>query len=105
MAMSPAFGDFGITASTLGSPPLRELVEASAGADLRHLSIWPAATYQRARDEGWTDEAMRSLLSDHGVTVHDADAVVLWVGADDPGPPYFEEVLEPEVFAAAHALR
>ena len=52
----------GITASTLGSPPLRELVDAMTKADLRVLSFWPAATYQRARADGWSDRDVRKLL-------------------------------------------
>ena len=98
------FNEFGITASTLGNPPLRELVEACSAAQLTHLSIWPMATYYAARRDGWSDRDIRALLADHNLRVHDADAVVLWVGADDPGPPYFEEALEPEVFTAAEAL-
>ena len=94
----------GITASTLGSPPLRELVDAMVKADLRVLSFWPAATYQRARAEGWSDRDMRALFDDNGIVVHDADAIVAWVGPDDPGSPYFEEAPPDQVLAAAHAL-
>jgi sugar phosphate isomerase/epimerase len=94
----------GITASTLGSPPLRELVDAMVEADLRVLSFWPAATYQRARADGWSDRDMRALLDDNDIVVHDADAIVAWVGPDDPGGPYFEEAPPPDVFAAAQAL-
>jgi len=94
----------GITASTLGSPPPRELVAAMVGADLRALSFWPAATYYKARADGWTDAELRGLFDDNGIAIHDADAIVAWVGTDDPGSPYFEEVTEPEVFAAATAL-
>jgi sugar phosphate isomerase/epimerase len=94
----------GITASTLGSPPLRELVDAMTKADLRLLSFWPPATYQRARADGWSDRDMRALLDDNGIVVHDADALVAWVGADDPGGPYFEETTPDQVFAAAQGM-
>ena len=94
----------GITASTLGSPPLRELVDAMVKADLRVLSFWPPATYQRARADGWSDHDMRALLDDNGIVVHDADALVAWVGPDDPGGPYFEETVPDQVFAAAQAM-
>jgi sugar phosphate isomerase/epimerase len=94
----------GITASTLGSPPPRALVAAMDGADLRALSFWPAATYHRARADGWSDGDLRALFADNGIVVHDADAIVAWVGPDDPGSPYFEEVTEPEVLGAASAL-
>ena len=101
MPYSPSLG---ITASTLGSPPLRELVDAMVKADLRVLSFWPAATYQRARADGWSDGDMRALLDDNGISVHDADAWVAWVGDDDPGGPYFEETTPDQVLAAAQAL-
>ena len=101
MAYAPPIG---ITASTLGSPPLRELVDAMVKADLRVLSFWPAATYQRARAEGWSDRDMRTLLDDNGVAVHDADAWVAWVGPDDPGGQYFEESSPDLVLASAEAL-
>jgi sugar phosphate isomerase/epimerase len=94
----------GITASTLGSPPLRELVDAMVKADLRLLSFWPAATYQKARADGWSDRDMRALLDDNGIAVHDADAWVAWVGPDDPGGPYFEETTPDQVLVAAEAL-
>jgi sugar phosphate isomerase/epimerase len=83
---------------------MRELVDAMTKADLRLLSFWPPATYQRARADGWSDRDLRALLDDNGITVHDADALVAWVGADDPGGPYFEETTPDQVFAAAQAL-
>lgn len=95
----------GITASTLGSPPLRELVDAMVKADLRVLSFWPPATYQRSRADGWSDRDMRALFDDNGIVVHDADALVAWVGPDDPGGPYFEETTPDQVFEAAQAMR
>ena len=101
MAYAPPIG---ITASTLGSPPLRELVAAMDKADLRVLSFWPAATYTRSRAEGWSDSDMRALLGDHGIAVHDADAWVAWVGPDDPGGQYFEESSPDVVLASAEAL-
>jgi sugar phosphate isomerase/epimerase len=101
MAYAPPLG---ITASTLGSPPLRELVDAMVKADLRVLSFWPPATYQRARADGWSDGDIRALFDDNGIVVHDADALVAWVGPDDPGSPYFEETTPDQVFAAAEAM-
>jgi sugar phosphate isomerase/epimerase len=101
MAYAPPIG---ITASTLGSPPLRELVQAMDKANLRVLSFWPAATYMRARGDGWSDRDMRALLDDTGIAAHDADAWVAWVGPDDPGGQYFEESSPDLVLASAEAL-
>lgn len=99
-----SFDKFGITASTIGCPPLRKLAEVCQRVGLTYLSIWPPHTYRTAIAEGFTPASIKALLSDHGLQAHDADAVVLWVGPDDPGGPYFEEAPEPEVFEAAHAF-
>ena len=66
----------GITASTLGSPPLRELVDAMTKADLRLLSFWPPATYQRARADGWSDRDMRAMNAAVDVEHRDIRVVV-----------------------------
>ena len=97
-------GSLVLTGSTLGNPPFRELVEAAAGAGFAGLSLWPVPSYQRARAEGYSDADLRSLLADHGLAVNDVDARVAWVGLGDPGPPYYEEPSERELFAAAEAL-
>jgi len=93
-----------LTGSSLGSPPFRELVEAAAAGGFAGLSLWPAASYQRARAEGLADADLRALLADHGLAVADVDARVAWVGPGDPGPPYREEPSERELFDAAEAL-
>jgi len=96
--------DLALTASSLGNPPFRELVQASCDAGFAGLSIWPA-TWLRAREDGWTDAAMRAALTDHGLVVQDVDAAVVWAGADDPGPPYWgEDPPEDVVLRVAEAL-
>ena len=96
--------DFSITASSLGHPPFPTLVEAAAAAGFAGLSIWPEATYTRARAEGFSDEDLVAILADHGMVVQDVDALVGWVGPGDPGPPYFIESPRDSLFAAARAL-
>ena len=93
-----------LTGSTLGNPPFRELVAAAAAGGFAGLSLWPVPTYQRARAEGHSDADLRALLADHGLQVSDVDARVAWGGPGDPGPPYYEEPSERELFAAAEAL-
>jgi sugar phosphate isomerase/epimerase len=97
-------GSLVLTGSTLGNPPFRTLVEAAAAGCFAGLSLWPAPSYQRARAEGHSDSDLRALLRDHGLEVNDVDALIAWVGPDDPGPPYREEPSERELFAAAEAL-
>jgi sugar phosphate isomerase/epimerase len=96
--------DFSITASSLGSPPFRTMVEAASAAGFAGLSIWPEATYTRARADGWSDHDLGAILADHGMVVQDVDALVAWVGPDDPGGPYFIESPRDSLFAAARAL-
>jgi sugar phosphate isomerase/epimerase len=96
--------DFSITASSLGHPPFPTLIEAAAAAGFAGLSIWPEATYTRARAEGFSDDDLRAILADHGMVVQDVDALVGWAGPGDPGPPYFIESPRDSLFAAARAL-
>ncbi len=96
--------DLSITASTLGNPPFPTLVGAAAAAGFAGLSIWPEANYGRARAEGLSDKDLGVILEDHGVVVQDVDALVAWVGPDDPGPPYFIESPRDTLWAAAAAL-
>jgi sugar phosphate isomerase/epimerase len=86
-----------ITGSALGNPPTRELVDAATAAGYDGLSLWPAAGYGNSADD-------RRIIDDAGLSVFDVDALVAWVGPDDPGPPYFEEAPPAEVWAAAEAL-
>jgi sugar phosphate isomerase/epimerase len=96
--------DLVITSSTLGHPPWPELVAAAAGAGIRGLSLWPGPDFGRAVDSGMSVAEMRAVLDDGGVVVNDVDAMVQWVGPDDPGPPYFEEPPRPLLYEAAEAL-
>jgi sugar phosphate isomerase/epimerase len=96
--------DLSITASSLGHPPFPTLVDAASTAGFAGLSIWPEANYARARSEGFSDRDLRAILADHGMVVQDVDALVAWVGPDDPGPPYFIESPRDTLFAAAEAL-
>lgn len=96
--------DFSITASSLGHPPFPILVEAASSAGFAGLSIWPEANYVRARADGLSDHDLGAILADHGMIVQDVDALVAWVGPDDPGPPYFIESSRESLFAAASAM-
>jgi sugar phosphate isomerase/epimerase len=97
-------GDLVITASTLGHPPFPALAAAAAGAGFAGLSLWPEPDYGRAREAGMSDRQLRRILGDSGLVVQDVDALVGWVGADDPGPPYLLEPSRELLFAAAEGL-
>lgn len=85
-----------LTASALENPPMPVVAAAARRAGFDQVSLWPGAGYGTAAD--------RRALDDEGIGVWDVDAVVAWVGDDDPGGPYFEEAGEDAVFAAAEVL-
>ncbi len=93
--------DLVVTASSLGHPPFRELAEAAAAGGFQGLSIWPGMTYQPARDAGLRPAEMRQILADHGLVVNDVDALMVWVGPDEPSS---HGSTEAEMFEAAEAL-
>jgi sugar phosphate isomerase/epimerase len=104
--MSRALGpdDLVITGSTLGNPPFADLVAAAAGAGFAGISLWPEYTYARAVAEGRSPADLRAMVADAGLVVNDVEAVICWVGPDDPGPPYYEEPTEALLFETAEAF-
>ncbi|HEV8295844.1 MAG TPA: sugar phosphate isomerase/epimerase [Acidimicrobiales bacterium] len=86
-----------LAASVVGNPRITELVAAAVDAGYDALSLWPAAGYGAAREH-------RHIIEDAGLFVFDVDALVSWIGPDDPGSPYFEEAPADVVWAAADAL-
>ncbi len=96
--------DLVLTSSSLGNPDFPVLLEAAMAAGFQGLSLWPRNDYQRARDAGRSAAEMRTIISDHGLAAHDVDALVRWVGADDPGWPYLQEAPEALVWEAAVEL-
>ncbi len=99
-----AEGDLVLTASTLGHPPFPALATAAARAGFAGLSLWPEPDYGRARQAGMSDAQLRRILDDSGLVVQDVDALVGWIGPDDPGPPYLLEPSPELLFAAADGL-
>ena len=96
--------DLVITGSSLGNPPLPTLVEAAVAGGFAGISLWPVHSYAPARAEGRSAESIAAEIADAGLVVHEVDALIAWVGPDDPGPPYFEESPEPLLFETAEAL-
>ena len=86
-----------LTASALDNPPLAVVVDAAMRAGFDALSLWPGSGYGSSPEH-------RRVIEDAGLFVWDVDALVVWVGDDDPGSPYFEEAPADAVFAAAEAL-
>ncbi len=103
---APALGpaDLILSSGTLENPPFAELVAAAVAGDYRGISLWPGA-YGPDRRPGLSLRDMRSMLADNGLVMWDVDAVVAWVGPDDPGPPYLEESPEHVLFEIAAELQ
>ena len=102
---SPALGpaDLDLSSGTLENPPLAEIVAAAVAGGYKGVSLWPGA-YLTQKRVGLSLAEMRSMLADNGLVLWDVDAVVAWVGPDDPGPPYLEESPEAELFEVAAEL-
>lgn len=86
-----------LTASALDNPSIDVVVDAAVRAGFDGLSLWPGAGYG-------LDASHRRAIDAAGLVVWDVDAVIAWVGADDPGGPYFEEAPADVVLDAAVAL-
>jgi sugar phosphate isomerase/epimerase len=94
---TPGVAPLVLTASALENPSIDVVVAAALEAGFDGLSLWPGAGYG-------LDAAHRRAIDAAGLFVWDVDAVVAWVGADDPGGPYFEEAPADAVLDAAAAL-
>ena len=90
--------------------PFRDRLEAAAGAGYSAVSLW-GRDYQSARDEGYSDADLRSLLDDHGLAVAELDPVWWWTpgAAEFSIAPDFDPVDvfrfgEPDLFRIAELL-
>ncbi len=88
--------DLVLSSGSLDNPPIEVLVEAAVAGGFAGLTLWPAVYPP--------DPAVGERIRDAGLTVVDMDAVIVWVGPDDPGGPYYEEAPREAVFEAAAAL-
>jgi sugar phosphate isomerase/epimerase len=70
--------DLVLCSGTLGRhTPFRSRLEAASAAGYAAVSIW-GRDYQSARDEGYSDADLVSLLDDHGLVVAELDPVWWW---------------------------
>jgi sugar phosphate isomerase/epimerase len=96
--------DLVVTASTLGHPPFRTLVEAAAAGGFAGLSIWPRETYQAALESGLRPAELRRVLEDNGVVVNDLDAVFCSGDPTDAGAGGMGAHAEAQLFEAGEQL-
>ncbi len=95
--------DLVLTGSTLGNPPLPELIEAAVAGGFAGLSLWPQI-YFASLARGLSVADMRSALDSHGIVVNDVDAVVAWVGSERPAVIDPRHPSEAQVYEAGQAL-
>ncbi|MBW2267423.1 MAG: sugar phosphate isomerase/epimerase [Deltaproteobacteria bacterium] len=95
--------DLVLSSGALSNPPFADVVAAAVAGGYKGISLWPGA-YTPGRRPGVSYRDMRSMLADNGLVLWDVDAVVAWVGPDDPGPPYLEESPEAVLFELAAEL-
>ena len=96
--------DLVITGATLGNPPFETLARAASAGGFRGLSLWPGPTYYEARKRGLSDAELRAMLDDRGLAVNDVDAVLAWVGDEQPAGIGDDHPSEEEMYAAGEAL-
>jgi sugar phosphate isomerase/epimerase len=95
--------DLVLSSGVLGNPDLEDLLAAAQAGGYRGLALWPG-DYHPALREGPSIPEMRRMIDDSGIVLWDLDALVAWVGPDDPGSPYYEEAVEAQIFELADGL-
>lgn len=103
-------GDTVLCTATMGFRPLREFIEAAAGAGFTAVSL-SGADYKGARASGLSDADLRGLLADNDLRVAELDGIVDWLrplpaaqgvgyGLDNP---FFGHTIE-EFFAIGETI-
>lgn len=95
--------DLVLSSGMLENPPLEILLEAAQRGGYAGVTLWPGH-YHPSQRSGPSIPQMRRMLDDSGLVLQDLDALVSWVGPDDPGGPYHEEAPEAEIFEFAEGL-
>jgi len=80
-----------LCSGTLRRAPLVETVRAASAAGFDGVSLYHRE-YVAARDAGWSDSQLRSLLDGEGVAVAELDGVMRWLPGDAHGPSLAEFV-------------
>jgi sugar phosphate isomerase/epimerase len=108
-ARALGFGDLVLCAGTVPQSGLRERVVAAADAGFAAISVFPHEV-KAARDAGFSDANLRTLLRDHGVAIAEIDPLLSWMPSDAAGAGVSEEgqrflaASEDSFYAIADAL-
>lgn len=103
--MSKALGpsDLVFCSATLISATLEQKLAAAQAGGFAGISLW-AHDYADARRRGCSDESLRRLVAEHGLTVTGIDCLLDWIPGDAvPDLPMFKST-EDELYRAVDAL-
>jgi sugar phosphate isomerase/epimerase len=73
--------ELSLCCGTLANVDFRTLVESAAGAGFQSVSMWPTIYYP-AIEAGLSEQDMRLLLDDNGLTISEIDPICNWFPAE-----------------------
>ncbi|MGE0823104.1 MAG: sugar phosphate isomerase/epimerase family protein [Candidatus Binatia bacterium] len=74
----PGPNDLCLCCGTVRQADFRQLVEAASANGYRAISVWPHL-YLNAREQGFSDTDLRTMLRDHGLEVTELDPLCNWI--------------------------
>ncbi|NQT71224.1 MAG: sugar phosphate isomerase/epimerase [Chloroflexi bacterium] len=72
------YDDLCLCCGTIAHASFSELVEAAAAGGFRSISIWPHH-YQDACAQGLSDQDLKLMLEDHGLSISELDPLMNWL--------------------------
>lgn len=73
-----AFDNVGLCCGSLVQADFRALAEAAGNAGFSSISLWPTLFYS-ALDAGVSEQEMRAILADNGLSVTELDPLMSWL--------------------------
>jgi sugar phosphate isomerase/epimerase len=83
--MAIGMDDLVLCTGCVRAAPMDVSIRAAGAAGARGVSVY-YDRYVAARAAGWTDEALRALLAEHGLSVAEMDGPSRWLPGDTRGP-------------------
>ena len=75
--------DLVLCAGTIAKADLSQRIRTASDAGFAAISLY-LEDYGHARDAGWTDADLRSLLDDHGLVIAELDPLLSWLPVELP---------------------
>ncbi|MBW2498942.1 MAG: sugar phosphate isomerase/epimerase [Deltaproteobacteria bacterium] len=76
-----AADELGLCCGSLVQTDLRGLVEAAANAGFKTITLWPTL-FETALEQGASEQDLRNLLADHGLSITELDPLCSWLPID-----------------------